>query len=71
MEIKKGIYKHFKGHFYKVIGLAKHSETLQVFVVYANVDNENDTWIRPIDMFFENVFVDGILYPRFEFIKEA
>lgn len=70
MTIKKGIYRHFKGHTYKVIGLAKHSETLEEMVVYINTDNENDIWLRPESMFLENVTKDGKTFPRFEFIKE-
>jgi hypothetical protein len=68
--VKKGIYRHFKGGFYKVIEIAKHSETKELFVVYVNVNNENDIWIRPEKMFLENVTKDGRTFPRFEFITE-
>lgn len=70
MKVRKGIYKHFKGHTYKVIGLAKHSETLEELVVYVNMENENDIWLRPEEMFLESVTKDGKTFPRFEFIKE-
>ncbi len=69
MEFKKGIYKHFKGHIYKAIGIAKHSETLEELVVYINVEDENDIWLRPEKMFLESVTRDGKTFPRFEFIR--
>ena len=70
MKVKKGIYRHFRGHTYKVIGIAKHSETSEELVVYVNMDDENDIWLRPEKMFLENVTRDGKTFPRFEFIKE-
>ena len=70
MIVKKGIYKHFKGHTYKVIGLAKHSETLEELVVYINMENENGIWLRPEKMFLENVTKEGKTFPRFEFVNE-
>jgi len=70
MKVQKGIYRHFKGHTYKVIGLAKHSETLEELIVYINVEDENDIWLRPEKMFLETVTRDGKTFPRFEFIKK-
>jgi hypothetical protein len=66
MKLKKGRYKHYKGKFYEVIGVAKHSETLEEFVVY--YDDKRNLWIRPLEMFTENVEVDGKKMPRFEFV---
>lgn len=69
-EIVPGIYKHFKGGQYKVIGTAKHSETLEDFVVYEAL-YENKTsklWVRPKAMFQESVEVAGKVVPRFKFI---
>lgn len=70
--IKLGKYKHYKGNFYKVIGVAKHSETLEELVVYeALYDNpEGKLWVRPLKMFTEEIEVDGKKMPRFEFIEE-
>lgn len=70
MDIKPGIYKHFKGGKYKVIGVAKHSETLENLVVYeALYDNKTSKlWVRPAAMFLENVDRGGITQPRFTFI---
>lgn len=70
MKVKKGIYRHFKGHIYRVIGTAKHSETLDEYVVYVNVNNSEDIWIRPVGMFLETVNRDGKTFPRFEFLEE-
>ena len=70
MKVKKGIYRHFKGHTYRVVGLAKHSETLEELIVYVNVEDENDIWLRPEEMFLETVTRDGKTFPRFELIEE-
>ena len=59
VEIGK-IYKHYKGNVYKVIALAKHSETLEDMVVYSSLDNAK-TWVRPKTMWFETVDDKGTL----------
>lgn len=69
MQVKKGIYRHFKGHVYRVIGIAKHSETLEEMVVYVNAENEDDVWLRPVPMFLETITKDGKTFPRFEFVN--
>jgi len=73
-EIKKGIYRHFKtGNLYKVIGVGKHSETLEDLVFYeALYDNKiSKFWVRPLNMFFdEKVNVEGNKVKRFTFVKE-
>lgn len=68
MKIKLGKYKHFKGPEYEVIGLAKHSETLEELVVY--YDCERQLWVRPAKMFLEEVDVNGVKAPRFKFINK-
>ena len=55
INIPKGIYKHFKGHVYKVIGMAKHSETLEEQVVYVSIDDDADIWVRPATMFLDMI----------------
>jgi len=74
-EIKKGIYKHYKGNFYKVLGTAIHSETLEKMVIYMALYEgkfgKNAVFIRPIKMFFEDVEIDGKKIPRFEWVKES
>lgn len=71
-ELKLGRYRHYKGKFYDVIGIARHSETLQELVVYkALYETEfgvGSLWVRPKDMFTEQVLVDGKKFPRFEYI---
>ena len=70
--IKPGKYKHYKGKLYEVIGVAKHSETLEDYVVYkALYDSEfgkNALWIRPLKMFEETVKLNGKEVKRFEFV---
>ncbi|MCX6720705.1 MAG: DUF1653 domain-containing protein [Candidatus Staskawiczbacteria bacterium] len=66
MEIKLGKYKHFKGPEYEVMGLARHSETLEEFVVYK--DSKDDLWVRPSKMFFEEIKRNGKKMPRFKYI---
>jgi len=66
--IKLGKYQHFKGGVYEVIGLAKHSETLEEMIVYKN--EKGDIWVRPKDMFFENVLIEGKEIPRFKHIGD-
>ena len=67
--IKLGKYKHYKGKEYEVIGVAKHSETLEDLVVYRALYNKHEVWVRPLKMFLEDVEVDGKKVLRFEFIK--
>jgi hypothetical protein len=66
--MKPGIYRHYKGNEYEVIGVAKHSETLEDYVVYRALYGEGGLWIRPLQMFEEQVAVDGKMVPRFELI---
>lgn len=73
MSIKIGKYKHYKGNLYQVIGLARHSETLEELVVYQALYDSKDfgknaIWVRPISMFTENVEFNGKSVPRFEFV---
>ena len=70
MEIKLGKYRHFKGNKYEVIGVAKHSETLEPMVVYKALYGEGGIWVRPAEMWNETVNKDGYQGPRFQFIEE-
>lgn len=68
MHIGPGLYKHYKGTLYEVIGMAQHTETLEQLVVYkATYQPEREhLWVRPAAMFMETVVVDGIEQKRFE-----
>lgn len=71
--MQKGKYKHYKGNLYEVIGVAKHSETLEEMVVYKalyQAEGEN-LWVRPKAMFLEDVEVGGKLVKRFEFVSNV
>lgn len=63
------VYKHFKGHTVKIIAVGIHTETQEPMVVYHHVDDDN-VWIRPLNMFNEVVLHEGKLVPRFELISE-
>ena len=70
-EIRLGKYKHYKGGEYEVIGVAKHSETLEDLVVYKHPGNElSELWVRPLGMFLEKIVVDGREIHRFECIAD-
>ena len=60
-----GRYRHCKGGEYEVIGVARHSETLEPMVVYRPLRGTSGLWVRPHAMFFEAVEFDGRLQPRF------
>lgn len=66
--IRAGTYQHFKGNLYKVIGIAKHSETLEMMVVYRSQGSDHDLWVRPFKMFTEIVEKDGEKMPRFKYL---
>ena len=66
---KPGKYQHYKGKFYEVIGVARHSETKDELVVYRALYNDNALWVRPKKMFLETVNVEGKEVPRFKFIE--
>lgn len=72
MEVKPGKYRHYKGKEYRVLGVAKHSETLEDLVIYETL-YENKTsrlWVRPVKIFLESVEVDGKIVPRFKHLAE-
>lgn len=70
MKLKPGKYQHYKGKDYEVIGVAKHSETLEELVIYKalyQLEGEN-LWARPLKMFTENIVSEGKEIPRFKFM---
>ncbi len=70
MEILPGKYRHFKGNEYEVIGMAKHSETLEDMVVYRALYGERKLWVRPAKMWLETVERDGKKFTRFTKIDD-
>ena len=64
-KIELGRYKHFKGNEYEVIGIAKHSETLEEMVVYRALYGEGGIWVRPRNMWNETVVHNGETVKRF------
>lgn len=69
-ELLTGRYRHYKGKEYEVLGVARHSETEEDYVVYRTLYGNFDLWIRPKAMFVEMVEVDGVVQPRFQYIGE-
>lgn len=71
--MKLGIYKHYRGKKYKIIGVAKHSETLEDLVVYECLyeNPKSKLWVRPEKMFEEQVEINGQEVPRFKFLRES
>lgn len=63
--IPLGDYEHYKQHRYRVMGIARHSETLEPMVIYRALYGDHSTWVRPATMFLETVIVDGRSVPRF------
>ena len=72
MEIvmKKGIYRHYKGGVYELIGTARHSETLEELIIYKNVES-GDVWARPAHMWSETVEADGRTVLRFQPVESS
>ena len=68
MKIRLGKYRHFKGKEYEVIGVAKHSESLEEMVIYRALYGEGGLWARPASMWDEEVEKEGKMYKRFTFI---
>lgn len=69
-EPRPGIYRHYKGNRYRVLGLGRHSETLEPLVIYQALYGEGGTWARPAAMWSETVAVDGRAQPRFERVSD-
>ncbi len=69
-EIRPGVYRHFKGNEYQLLGLARHSETCQPMVVYRALYGEGGLWVRPAHMWLEEVDRDGYKGPRFQYVRQ-
>jgi len=64
-DARPGRYRHYKGGEYEVLGVARHSETLEALVVYRPLYNHSGLWVRPHAMFFGTVELEGRPVPRF------
>lgn len=69
MALQTGLYRHYKGQQYRVLGVARHSETEEELVIYQALYGEYGLWARPLSMFCESVQVDGEQVPRFALIS--
>ena len=69
--IEKGIYRHYKGNLYEVLGMAKHSETVEDMVIYKALYGNMDTWVRPAYMWDEIVEYSGQQVRRFTPVEQG
>ena len=69
MNLTTGLYQHYKGQQYRVLGVAKHSETEEELVVYQALYGAFGLWVRPLSMFTEQVEVDGQQQARFTLLQ--
>lgn len=69
-ETRPGLYRHYKGLLYEVLGTARHSETLEPMTLYRALYGERGLWVRPAAMFAEEVVIDGVRQPRFAWVSE-
>lgn len=63
--IALGHYRHYKGGEYEVLGVVRHSETLEPLVLYRPLYNDSGLWVRPLAMFVETIDIDNQRKPRF------
>jgi len=69
-KLSLGIYQHYRGDRYRVIGVSRHSETLEEYVVYQALYGDYGLWIRPLAMFCEEIDVNGVQVPRFAWVSK-
>ena len=69
--MKPGRYRHYKGKDYEVLGVARHSETEEEYVVYRQLYEAGGLWIRPLGMFLESVTIGETVVPRFRRLEEG
>ena len=65
IETPQGLYRHYKGLMYEVVGTVRHSESLEPMTLYRALYGERGLWVRPAAMFNEEVVIDGVRQPRF------
>ncbi len=67
-EVPLGYYQHYKGNFYLLQAIAMHSEEQQPYAVYQALYGDYGLWVRPLNMFTEQVLIAGVSQPRFRFV---
>ena len=70
LEFRLGKYRHFKGQEYELIGVARHSETLEPMAVYRALYGDGALWVRPMELFLGEVVRDGVTYKRFTYVED-
>ena len=65
IETPPGLYRHYKGLMYEVVGTVRHSESLEPMTLYRALYGERGLWVRPAAMFNEEVVIEGVRQPRF------
>ena len=65
IETPPGLYRHYKGLIYEVVGTVRHSESLEPMTLYRALYGQRGLWVRPAAMFNEEVVIDGVRQPRF------
>jgi len=70
IRFRPGVYRHYKGNEYDVLMLATHSESLDELVVYRARYGAHGIWVRPVEMFFDNVEYGGVEVERFSYLRE-
>lgn len=68
IETRPGLYRHYKGLPYEVLGTVRHSETLEPMTLYRALYDARGLWVRPAAMFSEEVVIDGVRQPRFAWV---
>jgi hypothetical protein len=71
LEVKRGIYRHYKGGEYELLVVATHSETMEKMVVYRALYGAREFWVRPLSMWNETVQVNGVYMRRFTYVGPA
>jgi hypothetical protein len=70
-DVPPGRYRHFKGGLYEVLGVGRHTETEEEFVVYRALYGERGLWLRPKALFLEPATAGGAAVPRFQYLGPA
>lgn len=68
---RPGLYRHYKGGMYQVLGLVRHSESLDIMVLYRALYGAQGLWVRPRRMFLETVLIDDVVQARFAWVSES